>query len=76
MRYALLAIGALLAVSVAASSPGFAQTKSAEAKKSLQSSFNACVSLARKRGYSSVDLHENREAARNFVIQCLQGTQK
>lgn len=76
MRYVLVAIGALLAVSVAASSPGFAQTKSAAAKKSLQASFNACVSLARKRGYSSTDLHENREAVRNFVIQCMQGTQQ
>jgi hypothetical protein len=76
MRYLILAIGTLLAVSVAASSSGFAQTKSAGAKASLQASFNTCVSLARKRGYSSQDLHENREAARNFVIQCMQGTQK
>jgi hypothetical protein len=73
----------VLAVSVVTSSVAFAQKKStdaarasrAEARQSLNDSYNRCVSLAKSRGYTSSDLDGNRAAARNFVANCMKGKQ-
>ena len=43
---------------------------------SLNESYNKCVSLARSRGYTEIDLDDNRAAARNFVLRCMQGRQQ
>jgi hypothetical protein len=78
MRFVILAIAAAFAVSLATSTPGFAAAKSAKTARaeSINASFNRCVSLAKERGYSQGDLYSNREAARNFVIRCMQGKQR
>jgi hypothetical protein len=63
---------AVLAVSVAASSPGFAEPK----KKAGQSrSVNECIDLAMKRGYTRGDIESGvgNNPARRFVLQCMQG---
>jgi len=76
---------AALAVSVGTSTVVSAQKKSstdaakasrAEANQSMNDSFNRCVSLAKSRGFSRSDLDDNRAAARNFVIRCMQGKQR
>jgi hypothetical protein len=69
MRTIVLAITAVLAVGLMTAAPSFAAPKG----QSLSASFNACVSLARARGYSNSDLDGNRAAARNFVLRCMQG---
>jgi hypothetical protein len=71
MRYVIPAI-ALLSIVFVAPSPASAQTGG----KSLQDAFNACVEIAKQRGWSSQDMGENRPAARKFVIRCMQGSQK
>ena len=68
MRYVLTAAAAFLAVTVTAPSPS-----SAQSNQSMQASFNACVELAKQRGWSYEDLDRNRPAARAFVMQCMQG---
>ena len=70
MRFIIAAVAAMLAVGLATPSPSVAAAK----KMSLTDSYNACVSLARARGYSSSDLDGNRTSARNFVINCMKGT--
>ena len=67
MRYVILAAG-LLAVTLAAPSQSSAQDR-----RSLQDSFNGCVEQARRAGWSEQDLSGNRDAARNYVIRCMQG---
>jgi hypothetical protein len=52
-----------------------ARASKAEARTSINDSFNRCVSLARSRGYADSDLDGNRASARNFVIRCMQGKQ-
>jgi hypothetical protein len=75
MRFAAVAAtiaAAVLAVSVAASSPSFAATK----KKAAQSkSVNECIELAMKRGYTRGDVETGvgNNPARRFVLQCMQG---
>jgi hypothetical protein len=84
MRLILATATAALAISVAASTAVLAQKKKtdaakasrAEARESINDSFNRCVSLARSRGYTDSDLDGNRAAARNFVMSCMQGKQR
>ena len=68
MRYVICA-AAMLAISLATASPSSAQDR-----RSLQDAFNACVAQAKQAGWSQQDLDENnRPAARNYVIRCMQG---
>jgi hypothetical protein len=69
MRF-IVAIGLTLALGSLIATPGAAQT---DAKGGLTQSFNSCVDLARQRGWTESDLQDNRAAARNFVIRCMQG---
>jgi hypothetical protein len=68
MRYVISAI-ALLSIVFVSPSPSSAQTG-----QSIQEAFNACVELAKQRGYSFQDMSENRPAARKFVARCIQGS--
>jgi len=84
MRSILAVAATALVVSVAMSTAVFAQKKStdaakasrAEARESLNDSFDRCVSLAKSRGFSRSDLEDNRAAARNFVMSCMRGKQR
>ena len=67
MRYVIGAV-ALLAISLGASTPSSAQTG-----RSVQDLFNACVDQAKKAGWSEQDLGNNRDAARAYVVRCMQG---
>ena len=84
MRSILSVAAAALMVSAATSSVAFAQKKGtdaakasrAEARQSINDSFDRCVSLAKSRGFSRSDLEDNRASARNFVVRCMQGRQR
>jgi len=84
MRSILSVAAAALMVSAVTSGVAFAQKKNTDAAKasraqaaqSLNDSFDRCVSLAKSRGYSRSDLEDNRAAARNFVVRCMQGKQR
>jgi hypothetical protein len=71
MRFIIAAVAAMVAAGLATPTPSVAAAKK---KMSLTDSYNACVSLARARGYSSSDLDGNRTSARNFVINCMKGS--
>jgi hypothetical protein len=83
MRLILATAAAALAVSVATSTTVFAQKKNtdaakasrAQARESLNDSFNRCVSLAKSRGFARSDLDEGGSPARAFVMRCMQGRQ-
>jgi len=78
------AAAAALAVSVATSTAVFAQKKNtdaargsrAEARESLNDSFNRCVSLAKERGFARSDIGGQTSPAKSFVIRCMQGKQR
>jgi hypothetical protein len=70
MRFIILAAAAVLVLALLTPAPSVAQTT----KGSLSESFNACVSLARERGWTDSDLDGNRAGARNFVINCMRGS--
>jgi len=80
----ILAVVTALAVSVVTSTVVLAQKKStdtakasrAEAKVSLNDSFNNCVSLARSRGFNESDIGGKSSPVRKFVISCMQGKQR
>ena len=84
MRSIISFAAAALMVSVVTASTAFAQKNNtegakasrAESRQSLNDSFDRCVSLAKSRGYSRSDLEDNRTAARNFVVRCMQGKQR
>jgi len=84
MRSILAVAATALVVSVATSTVVSAQKKStdsakasrAEARQSVNDSYNRCVSLAKSRGFTGSDLEDGRRAARNFVINCMQGKQR
>ena len=84
MRTILSVIAAALMVSATTSSVAFAQKKNtdaarasrAEARQSINESFDQCVALAKSRGFSRSDLEDNRASARNFVVRCMQGRQR
>ena len=75
--------GALIA-SVVVSSTAFAQKKNtdaakasrAEARESVNDSFNRCVSLAKERGFTPSDIGGRNSPVRVFVIRCMQGKQR
>ncbi len=83
MRYILSVAATALMVSVVTSGMAFAQKKNtdaarasrAEARESLNASYNRCVSLARSRGFTSSDIGGKSSPARKFVIGCMQGKQ-
>jgi multidrug resistance efflux pump len=84
MRLILATATAALAISVATSTAVFAQKKNtddakasrAQARESINHSFNRCVSLAKSRGFTRSDLDDGGSAARNFVMSCMQGKQR
>jgi len=84
MRSILAIVATTLVVSVAMSTAVFAQKKStdsakasrAEARESINDSFNRCVSLARSRGFNESDIGGKSSPARKFVISCMQGKQR
>jgi hypothetical protein len=84
MRLILATATTALAISVVTSTAVFAQKKNtdaaktsrAEARGSLNDSFNRCVSLARSRGFTDSDIGGKSSPARKFVISCMQGKQR
>jgi hypothetical protein len=84
MRSILAIAVTALVVSVATSTVVLAQKKStdsakasrAEARESLNDSYNRCVSLARSRGFTESDIGGKSSPARKFVIGCMQGKQR
>jgi len=84
MRSILAVAATALIVNAATSTVVFAQKKStdaarasrAEARESLNDSFNRCVSLARSRGFAESDIGGKSSPARKFVIGCMQGKQR
>jgi hypothetical protein len=84
MRQILVVTATVLAVSVVTSSVAVAQKKTtdaarasrAEARGSLNDSYNRCVSLARSRGFTDSDVGGKSSPARKFVISCMQGKQR
>jgi hypothetical protein len=84
MRQILAVASTALLVSVAMSTVVFAQKKTtdaarasrAEARGSLNDSYNRCVSLARSRGFTDSDVGGKSSPARKFVIGCMQGKQR
>ena len=85
MRSILAVAATALVVSVAMPSLVFAQKKNtdaarasrAEARESVNASYNRCVALAKSRGFTqsdaSGDIYGN--PAKTFVIRCMQGKQ-
>jgi len=69
MRFIIVAVGAILALASVTATPTAAQN----GQKGITQSFNSCVDLARQRGWTESDLDTNQRAARNFVINCMQG---
>jgi hypothetical protein len=75
MRFVLATMAAALILSVGTSDISFAQQK----KQAERPSVNECIQLARKRGWTDSDLGAGgakSNAARDFVIACLQGKQR
>jgi hypothetical protein len=83
MRPILAVVATALAVTLATSTVAFAQKKTtdaatasrAQARGSLNASYNRCVSLARNRGFNDSDIGGKNSPARRFVISCMQGKQ-
>jgi hypothetical protein len=78
MRATIATIAALLAVALVSPTTGFAQ----KAKKGTGEikSFNACVKLAKERGFNGMDRVDADSGitdtnARRFVMNCMQGRQ-
>ena len=71
MRSIILAT-AIVAVGLFTATPSNAQ---AQQKASMQQAFNACVDLARQRGWTESDLEISGREVRNFVARCIQGRQ-
>lgn len=84
MRSILSVVATALVVSVAMSTVVFAQKKNtdaarasrAEARGSVNASFNRCYSLAKSRGFTQGSSEGmNTSSAKKFVIRCMQGKQ-
>jgi hypothetical protein len=83
MRPILAVVATALAVTLVTSTVTFAQKKNtdavrasrAEARESVNDSFNRCVSLAQSRGFSPSDIGGKSSPVRLFVIRCMQGKQ-
>jgi len=78
MRLMILTITAVTAVSSASVTPTFAARNQAVLSQSVTEAFNACVALAKERGFSAQDLDGsgNRAAAKKFVMDCMRGKQR
>lgn len=70
MQFIIVALGTALALASVTATPSAAQTGQ---QGSLSQSFNACVELARQRGWTESDLEDNRREVRTFVMNCMRG---
>jgi len=80
MRHMSATLAAVVAVSVVTSTTVFAQKKNtdatrAQARGSINQSYNRCVALAKARGFARSDIGDQYTPARDFVIRCMQGRQ-
>ena len=80
MRHMSATLAAVVAVSVVTSTTVFAQKKNtdatrAQARGSINQSYNRCVALAKARGFARSDIGDQYTPARDFVIRCMQGKQ-
>jgi len=80
MRLMSATLAAVVAVSVVTSTTVFAQKKNtdatrAQARGSINQSYNRCVALAKARGFARSDIGDQYTPARDFVIRCMQGRQ-
>jgi sulfur relay (sulfurtransferase) complex TusBCD TusD component (DsrE family) len=80
MRLLIAIIAVTVAAGLAMPSPSFAaksklQTAMEKDKAANPQSFNACVALAKQRGYTSNDRSYGNDSARLFVEGCMQGKQ-
>lgn len=75
MRGLIILTAAVLAATMAVSTPGLAAKKSTATV--VGHSFNSCVALAKRRGFSYSDLTDEGtgQKARKFVRDCMSGTQ-
>ena len=69
MRVIFAIVTAAFAASLVTSTPSVA----APNRNAMTASYNACVSLARQRGWSYSDIYSNRDAGRDFVLDCMKG---
>jgi len=81
MRCIIFSATALIVVSAVAATPSSAATKregTQVANMSVMDSFNACVTLAKERGFRLDGLEGSapNNSARSFVIRCMQGKQR
>ena len=79
MRFIVPVIAAALMVIAASLTPSFAAAKKgATPAEPVMQTFNNCVDLAKKRGFSAQDLEGDgdRASARKFVMNCMQGKQR
>jgi hypothetical protein len=70
-------LAALLIIGVGTSATSFAQQENTQ--QVTRTSINDCIRLARERGWTDSDLNTGgaqSNPARDFVIRCLQGTQR
>jgi len=80
MRHMSATLAAVVAVSVVTSTTVFAQKKNtdatrAQARGSINQSYNRCVALAKARGFARSDIGDQYTPARDFVVRCMQGKQ-
>ena len=77
MRLVITAIVAAWTVSAVALTPIYAAP--AKNTQAVTQSFNACVTLAKQRGFTTNDIEDTGGArmnsARTFVLRCMQGKQ-
>ncbi len=81
MRCIIFSSTALIVVGAVAATPSFAAAKREAmhvANLSVTDSFNACVGLAKQRGFRLDGLEGSapNNSARPFVIRCMQGKQR
>jgi len=69
MRFAVMAVGATLALASFAATPSAAQAQ----QGSMAQIYNSCIDLARQRGWTESDIDGNRRELRNFIGRCVQG---
>jgi hypothetical protein len=75
MRLIIPAVAGAFAVCTVSLTPGFAAPRA----QPVTQSFNACVALAKQRGFTTQDLETSGTrlgAARAFVLRCMQGRQR
>lgn len=80
MRVLIAIIAVMVAAGLVIPTPSFAaksklETAMEKDKASNPQSFNACVALAKQRGYNSSDRSYGNDSARLFVQGCMEGKQ-